>query len=59
MKCSIGGEFWLIKLYSVSADFIIIFSFILKNVEIDLKLTNIVSEAGMRDSVLMADNEPC
>ena len=49
----------MIKLYIVSADFIIIFSFILKNVEIDLKLTNIVSEAGMRDSVLMADNEPC
>lgn len=35
------------------------FSFALKNVEIELKPVNTVSQVGMTDSMLMADNEHC
>lgn len=52
MKCGIGGDFfvsiWLIKLNIVSVTFTINSSFVLQNMESELKLIKF-SQAGMTD----------
>lgn len=61
MEYSIGQNFvlmWLIKLnivYLTHQKFTL--SFVLGNMEIELKLINTVSQAGMTDNIMLADNE--
>lgn len=64
MKYSSGGEFCGDMIDQAAYCIIcfyhkFVFSFVLKNIRIELKPKRTVTQAGMTDSMLMADNEQC